>query len=77
MDQSPETIDKERKKAYEAVNKTRTKLGLDPIPFSSDPEPFYCSFCGKQPEEVESMVSGASVYICNECIRKCYELINE
>ncbi|WP_423366953.1 ATP-dependent Clp protease ATP-binding subunit ClpX [Melissococcus plutonius] len=36
-----------------------------------------CSFCGKTQEEVKKIVAGPGVYICNECIDLCKEIINE
>lgn len=36
-----------------------------------------CSFCGKTQEEVRKIVAGPGVYICNECIELCKEIIDE
>jgi ATP-dependent Clp protease ATP-binding subunit ClpX len=36
-----------------------------------------CSFCGKRNERVKKMIAGPSVYICNECIDLCLEIIEE
>ncbi|RMH68564.1 MAG: ATP-dependent Clp protease ATP-binding subunit ClpX [Gemmatimonadetes bacterium] len=36
-----------------------------------------CSFCGRKENEVERMVSGPDVYICNECVTLCNEILNE
>lgn len=36
-----------------------------------------CSFCGKSQEEVKKIVAGPGVYICNECIDLCKEIIDE
>jgi ATP-dependent Clp protease ATP-binding subunit ClpX len=36
-----------------------------------------CSFCGKSQDEVKKLVAGPSVYICNECIELCNEIIAE
>jgi len=36
-----------------------------------------CSFCGKSQEEVEKIVAGPSVYICDECIELCNDIIEE
>lgn len=36
-----------------------------------------CSFCGKTQEEVKKVVAGPGVYICNECIELCKEIIDE
>ena len=35
-----------------------------------------CSFCGKSQNEVKKLIAGPSVYICNECIDICNEIIN-
>lgn len=34
-----------------------------------------CSFCGKSQDEVLRLISGPGVYICNECIELCYDLL--
>jgi ATP-dependent Clp protease ATP-binding subunit ClpX len=36
-----------------------------------------CSFCGKHQDEVKRLIAGPSVYICNECIDLCVNIINE
>lgn len=36
-----------------------------------------CSFCGKSQDEVKKLVAGPGVYICNECIDLCKEIIDE
>ena len=38
---------------------------------------YTCSFCGKQKEEVKTLIAGPSQYICNECVDLCYEIIHE
>lgn len=35
----------------------------------------YCSFCGKGQREVRKLIAGPTVYICNECIELCNEII--
>ncbi len=37
----------------------------------------YCSFCGKSQNEVRKMIAGPSVYICDECVDLCNEIIRE
>ena len=34
-----------------------------------------CSFCGKSQNEVQKLIAGPQVYICNECIDICNEII--
>jgi ATP-dependent Clp protease ATP-binding subunit ClpX len=36
-----------------------------------------CSFCGKSQSEVKKLIAGPSVYICNDCIALCNEIIEE
>ncbi|MBU1740499.1 MAG: ATP-dependent Clp protease ATP-binding subunit ClpX [Proteobacteria bacterium] len=36
-----------------------------------------CSFCGKSQDEVKKLIAGPSVYICDECIELCNEIIAE
>ena len=36
-----------------------------------------CSFCGKSQERVRRLVAGPGVYICNECLELCMEIIDE
>lgn len=40
-------------------------------------EPVMCSFCGKSQEQVKKIVAGPGVYICNECIDLCKEIMDE
>jgi ATP-dependent Clp protease ATP-binding subunit ClpX len=37
----------------------------------------YCSFCGKSQKEVKKLIAGPSVYICNECIKLCGDILVE
>lgn len=39
--------------------------------------PLYCSFCGKNKDEVGYLVSGPTVFICNECVELCREIGTE
>jgi ATP-dependent Clp protease ATP-binding subunit ClpX len=34
-----------------------------------------CSFCGKQQRKVNKLIAGPGVYICNECVDLCVEII--
>ena len=37
----------------------------------------HCSFCGKSQDEVDKIIAGPGVYICNECVALCQEIIDE
>ncbi len=41
----------------------------------NDPNPLVCSFCGKPQSEVNKMIAGPSVYICNQCVEACKRII--
>jgi ATP-dependent Clp protease ATP-binding subunit ClpX len=50
----------------------------DELPSHKLPElKIYCSFCGKSEKEVRKMVQGPTVYICNECIVLCLDIVKE
>jgi ATP-dependent Clp protease ATP-binding subunit ClpX len=36
-----------------------------------------CSFCGKSQKQVKKLIAGPGVYICDECIDLCNEIIEE
>jgi ClpX C4-type zinc finger/Glyoxalase superfamily protein len=46
-----------------------------------DPSPqakiLYCSFCGKSQHDVKKLVAGPAVYICDECIDLCTDIVDE
>lgn len=37
----------------------------------------YCSFCGKSQHEVKKLIAGPNVFICNECVELCMDIIRE
>ena len=40
-------------------------------------EKLHCSFCGKSQDEVKKLVAGRGVYICDECIEVCINIVSE
>ena len=36
-----------------------------------------CNFCGKKREEVEKLIAGPGVYICDECIKLSYNIVSD
>ncbi len=42
-----------------------------------DDEKLRCSFCGKAQDEVKKLIAGPHVYICNECIRLCQDILKD
>ena len=44
---------------------------------SSSKETLKCSFCGKSQKQVIKLIAGPGVYICDECIDLCVEIVEE
>jgi len=44
---------------------------------NNDKTPIKCSFCGKSQSQVKKLVAGPGVYICNECVELCSEIVGE
>ena len=44
---------------------------------ADDDKLLYCSFCGKSQHEVKKLIAGPSVFICNECVDLCNDIIKE
>ncbi|EHQ57312.1 endopeptidase Clp ATP-binding regulatory subunit ClpX [gamma proteobacterium HIMB55] len=44
---------------------------------SEDGKLLYCSFCGKSQNEVRKLIAGPSVFICDECVDLCNDIIRE
>ncbi|MFZ2029960.1 MAG: ClpX C4-type zinc finger protein [Vitreimonas sp.] len=42
-----------------------------------DPRTLRCSFCGKSQHEIKKLVAGPHVFICNECIDLCHDIIHD
>ncbi|GAF10009.1 ATP-dependent Clp protease ATP-binding subunit ClpX [Paenibacillus pini JCM 16418] len=45
--------------------------------FNDEKGQLKCSFCGKSQEQVRKLVAGPGVYICDECIELCTEIVEE
>ena len=37
----------------------------------------YCSFCGKSQHEVRKLIAGPTVFVCDECVELCMDIIRE
>jgi len=44
---------------------------------SEDGKLLYCSFCGKSQHEVRKLIAGPSVFVCDECVELCNDIIRE
>ena len=58
----------------------RASEALAPVPVQ-DQEPkkaaYYCSFCGKSRHDVRVLIAGPTVFICNECVRLCDDILDD
>jgi ATP-dependent Clp protease ATP-binding subunit ClpX len=41
------------------------------------PKTLHCSFCGKSQHQVEKLIAGPRVFICNECVRLCQKIVDD
>src|SRR5690606_24158425 len=46
-------------------------------PMPSEKNTLYCSFCGKSQHEVRKLIAGPTVFICDECVELCMDIIRE
>jgi len=49
----------------------------DPRSKNEDGKLLYCSFCGKSQHEVRKLIAGPSVFVCDECVELCNDIIRE
>jgi ATP-dependent Clp protease ATP-binding subunit ClpX len=47
------------------------------LPGSDSKNTLYCSFCGKSQHEVRKLIAGPTVFICDECVELCMDIIRE
>ena len=43
----------------------------------NDKESLFCSFCGKSQKEVKKLIAGPTVFVCDECVELCMDIIKE
>ena len=44
---------------------------------NSEKSTLFCSFCGKSQHEVKKLIAGPTVFICDECVELCMDIIKE
>ena len=44
---------------------------------NGDNKLLYCSFCGKSQQDVKKLIAGPSVFVCDECVELCNDIIRE
>ncbi len=78
-----DTTKKGKKKVSEEANKKTKKTGgnggggNDSGDGGDDEGTLLCSFCGKSQHEVKKLIAGPNVFICNECVQLCVDIIRE
>jgi ATP-dependent protease Clp ATPase subunit len=55
----------------------RRKVRMSKAPSSDSKSTLYCSFCGKSQHEVRKLIAGPTVFICDECVELCRDIIQE
>ena len=43
----------------------------------TEKESLYCSFCGKSQKEVKKLIAGPTVFVCDECVELCMDIIKK
>jgi len=59
---------------YEIVDKAKK---YDQLAKLNRDKEVHCSFCGKSQSAVEKLIVGPGVFICDECIELCNEILND
>src|SRR5476649_672283 len=54
-----------------------TETGMSKVGGSDSKNTLYCSFCGKSQHEVRKLIAGPTVFICDECVELCMDIIRE
>ena len=53
------------------------ETGTSKVGGSNSKNTLYCSFCGKSQHEVRKLIAGPTVFICDECVELCMDIIRE
>src|SRR5690606_4125383 len=65
-------------RSHGPAEEPRKASGVDDVAkFGDGGELLKCSFCGKSQKQVKKLIAGPGVYICDECIDLCNEIIEE
>ena len=48
----------------------------DPRGRTDDGKLLYCSFCGKSQHEVRKLIAGPTVFVCDECVELCMDIVD-
>src|SRR5436309_13512717 len=53
------------------------RTGMSKVGGGDSKNTLYCSFCGKSQHEVRKLIAGPTVFICDECVELCTDIIRE
>jgi hypothetical protein len=62
---------------YDNWNILSARIDADPHNPTQQAKLLYCSFCGKSQHDVQKLVAGPAVFICDECIDLCVDIVDE
>ena len=57
--------------------KSERRMRMSKVGGSDSKNTLYCSFCGKSQHEVRKLIAGPTVFICDECVELCMDIIRE
>jgi len=63
------------RKAFRNAEEAKARRKLERATGLKLPRALHCSFCGKAQQEVEKLIAGPMVFICNECVGMCGDVI--
>src|SRR3981189_1110243 len=66
-----------RSKIGLALRREATESGMSKVGGGDSKNTLYCSFCGKSQHEVRKLIAGPTVFICDECVELCMDIIRE
>jgi hypothetical protein len=58
-----------------ASDERELSVAASRAPAASPPKTLYCSFCGKSQHEVRKLIAGPTVFICDECVALCADIV--
>jgi len=65
------------RKPHIGVNRGSEKTSMTKAAGTDAKSTLYCSFCGKSQHEVRKLIAGPTVFICDECVELCMDIIRE
>src|SRR5271166_1719581 len=73
----PELRHRRKRRAVGLARIDRKEKLMSKVGNSDSKNTLYCSFCGKSQHEVRKLIAGPTVFICDECVELCMDIIRE